>query len=236
MLVVKEKNNSKDFPMKLDKVYINSGNMPLLDLINIPYGNVRDVGCGAGNNAEVLKSRNPSCTIDGITFSELEAKHAKLSIDNVWIFDIENNIIENKKYDVIVFSHVLEHLKYPSSILFKYSNLLNENGIILIAIPNVLVWSMRIRFLYGNFQYESDGIMDDTHLRFFTYYTADEYLLKDCKNLNLEYKGVSGSVPQWVFRRYIFPKYLINFIDSIGLKYLPNLFGSQVLLRLTLKK
>ena len=78
--------------------------------------------------------------------------------------------------------------------------------------------------------------MDDTHLRFFTYYTADEYLLKDCKNLNLEYKGVSGSVPQWVFRRYIFPKYLINFIDSIGLKYLPNLFGSQVLLRLTLKK
>jgi len=132
---------------------------------------------------------------------------------------------------VLIFSHVLEHLSNPNIVLSKFTSLLRVGGQVLIAVPNVLSWRMRLQFLFGRFEYESAGVLDDTHLRFFTYYTADQFLFSDTSNVKLQCKSVTGSVPLWVLRRHVFPKSWCDFIDRLGCRHWPNLFGEQIILR-----
>jgi hypothetical protein len=109
--------------------------------------------------------------------------------------------------------------------------LLRSGGTVLIAVPNVLSWVMRWRFLRGDFEYQSEGVLDDTHLRFFTYLTADRYLLGKSPQLRLVGKSVTGSVPHWPLRGYALPKKWSAFIDMLGCRCCPNLFGDQVLVK-----
>jgi hypothetical protein len=126
---------------------------------------------------------------------------------------------------------VLEHLRDPAAVLAHFTLLLRKDGEILIAVPNVLSWRNRLQFLGGDFEYESEGALDDTHLRFFTYFTADKFLLSKSPCLELAHKTVSGSVPLWWLRRYVFPRRLTEYFDRWGCRHLPNLFGGQVLIR-----
>jgi SAM-dependent methyltransferase len=218
-----------------DRVYRNAGNLPLLDLLDGEAGQVLDVGCGAGDNAVLLKARFPTCEVHGVTRSAREAEIAKQRMAACSVLDIEDNIpmeIATMQFDTIIFSHVLEHLRDPAVVVSRFSRLLKIGGTVLIAVPNVLSWSMRWQFLWGDFEYRSEGVLDDTHLRFFTYFTADKYLLENCPELKLASKSVSGGVPLWWLRRYLLPRHASNFIDALGCRFWPNLFGIQVLLKL----
>lgn len=217
------------------KIYKNKGNHPLVELINVGARHLLDVGCGAGDNAILVKSRIPDCEIKGITWSATEASFALENMTTCWIFDVEKELpeeIRNHNFDTIIFSHILEHLRDPSAVLNKFTKLLGNGGVIHIAVPNVLNWSMRWKFLLGKFDYESTGVLDDTHLRFFTYYSADKYLLSKSSDLEITFKGTSGSVPLWFLRRYLLPNTLCEKIDQWGCRRWPNLFGSQVLISL----
>ena len=74
----------------------------------------------------------------------------------------------NKKYDIILFPDVLEHLRYPESILVSVKNNLKTNGYIISSIPNLMNASIIYGLLHGFFTYQDAGILDNTHLRFFT--------------------------------------------------------------------
>lgn len=218
----------------LDRVYTNYGNAPLIALLDRGVRQILDVGCGAGDNAELMKTKCPNCEIYGITHSAAEALVARNVMTACWVTDIEDDCpadLNAMRFDAIVFSHVLEHVRYPASVLMRFSQLLRVGGTIIIAVPNVLSWVMRLRFLRGDFEYQSDGVLDDTHLRFFTYFTADRYLLGQCSELKLISKSVTGSVPQWWIRRYILPRKWSNAIDALGCRIWPNLFGSQILMK-----
>jgi 2-polyprenyl-3-methyl-5-hydroxy-6-metoxy-1,4-benzoquinol methylase len=150
------------------------------------------------------------------------------------VFDIESEIPEDlsaMRFDAIVLSHVLEHLREPATILMKFAKLLVPGGCAIIAVPNALSWGTRWRFLRGDFEYTADGVLDDTHLRFFTYWTADRYLLAKSPELKLVSKSVTGTVPQWWLRRRVLPKRWSERIDALGCRLWPNLFGDQVLLK-----
>jgi 2-polyprenyl-3-methyl-5-hydroxy-6-metoxy-1,4-benzoquinol methylase len=219
---------------KVDRVYSNQGNIPLLDLLNSDCRRILDIGCGAGNNALLIKSRNPDCDVYGITHSANEALSAQVSMKKCWVADIEGEIpddLANQSFDVLVFSHVLEHLRDPAAVLERFSRLLTSGGQVLIAVPNILSWAMRLQFLTGDFEYQSCGVLDDTHLRYFTYFTADRYLLSRSPHLMVTHKTVSGSVPLWWLRRHILPRKLSELIDQWGCRHWPNLFGYQVLIR-----
>lgn len=94
-------------------------------------------------------------------------------------------------------------MREPARVLAKFVVLLKPGGQVLIAVPNVLSWRMRMQFLFGHFEYQSGGVLDDTHLRFFTYNTADSLLMKDAPSLQITSKVADGSVPLWLLRRYI---------------------------------
>jgi 2-polyprenyl-3-methyl-5-hydroxy-6-metoxy-1,4-benzoquinol methylase len=217
-----------------DRVYKNGGNAPLVALLDNNLSTVLDVGCGAGDNAALIGSRYPHCEVHGITHSPMEAAIARKSMAACWVFDIEAGIPETlsaMRFDAIIFSHVLEHVRNPATVLERFSRLLLPAGCAVIAVPNTLSWSTRLRLIRGDFEYTADGVLDETHLRFFTYLTADRYLLCKSPELTLVSKGVTGSVPQWWLRRYLLPKSWSARIDALGCRIWPNLFGEQVLLK-----
>ena len=217
----------------VERVYCNAGNPPLINLLDKGCFKLLDIGCGAGDNAVLIKSAHYECNVYGITYSNAEADLAQNSMVKCWVFDIEGRLspdLADQHFDCLVFSHVLEHLRDPAEVLARFSRLLRKGGQVLIAVPNVLSWRMRLQFLMGNFTYESAGVLDDTHLRFFTYFTADQYLLSLSPDLEVTYKSADGSVPLWWLRRYVFPRAWSERIDKWGCQYWPNLFGGQVLI------
>ena len=217
-----------------DRIYKNKGNAPLIALLDGDARQVLDVGCGAGDNAELLRLRLPGCQVHGITRSAAEAELARRRMASCSVWDIEGDIpteFSAMRFDAMIFSHVLEHLRDPELVLCKFARLLKRGGTVLIAVPNALSWAMRWQFLRGDFEYKSEGVLDDTHLRFFTYLTADRYLLSKCPELKLVSKGVTGSVPLWLVRRYLLPTKGSEFVDMLGCRLWPNLFGSQIILK-----
>jgi 2-polyprenyl-3-methyl-5-hydroxy-6-metoxy-1,4-benzoquinol methylase len=221
-------------PDTYSRIYANAGNPPLIDLLDEDCLTVLDVGCGAGDNAALMKAKSPARKVYGVTWSQAEVGLAMRSLEQCWVADIEQELLEEMaqcSFDAIIFSHVLEHLRDPASVLARFTALLRQGGVVLIAVPNVLVWRQRLQFLLGRFEYEKAGIMDDTHLRFFTFFTADQYLLAASSTLSVVYKGATGSVPLWVLRRNLLPKKWCERIDDWGCRNWPNLFGGQVLIK-----
>jgi SAM-dependent methyltransferase len=82
-------------------------------------------------------------------------------------------------FDVIILSSVLEHLKHPDHVLCRISHCLKSGGKIVVAVPNVANWYIRLCLLLGRFDYQERGILDRTHLHFYTWKTFKQ-LLADC--------------------------------------------------------
>ncbi|MDB4985587.1 MAG: hypothetical protein JWN04_765 [Myxococcaceae bacterium] len=216
------------------RIYANAGNPAVVSMIDPAAVTILDIGCGAGDNAALIKASNPSREIFGITASPSEAVLASRWMTECCVADLESEFpgaIIQRSYDAILCSHVLEHLRNPASVVERLAALLKPGGSIVIAVPNVLFWRQRANFFLGRFEYEASGTMDETHLRFFTYYTAAAYLLARAPTLQLEERRVSGSVPLWLLRRRVLSSSASLAIDRVGMKWVPNLFGGEILLR-----
>ena len=137
---------------------------------------VLDVGCGSGEMAQRMKARG--CAVVGIELSSEKAAKARAFCDEVLIGNVESMSLpfEPASFDVIVLSNILEHLHDPGATLRRLAPLLRPTGRILVDLPNVAHWGVRLRLLRGRWDYEDAGILDRTHLRFYTRKTAREML------------------------------------------------------------
>lgn len=130
---------------------------------------VLDIGCKGGElGYDAVKK---GCRVTGVEKDKNFAMKAKEIYHRVITGDIEDDLVKNQltdEYDYILLADILEHLCYPEKLLLWLRNILKRNGRILISIPNIAHWSIRSNLLYGKFQYQKKGIMDKTHLRFFT--------------------------------------------------------------------
>ena len=213
------------------RVYVNEGNRNVVALIDRAAQRVLDVGCGCGQTAALLRARDPHKRIDGITASQEEAEVARAHLDECWVADIETALpdaLAGRQYDVLVLAHVLEHLRDPERTLARLTRLLAPGGSCIIALPNVMTYKQRWQFLLGRFEYQSSGVMDETHLRFYSYDTADR-LLRQTPELVLTRRSVVGAAPLWRARR-VLPGWLTAEIDALACRRWPNLFGGEVLL------
>lgn len=140
---------------------------------------VLDIGCSSGYFDEVLV-RQKKCAVDGVEMDPADAKRAKKICRKVVEGNIESNDFPwdliDQKYDHILFIDVLEHLIDPARTLQNVSKLLKENGSILFSIPNMANGSVRLQLLQGNFDYEKEGLLDETHLHYYTDYTITKMI------------------------------------------------------------
>jgi 2-polyprenyl-3-methyl-5-hydroxy-6-metoxy-1,4-benzoquinol methylase len=155
---------------------------------------VLDVGCAAGYLAKELKKKN--CYVVGIELDPKAAKEATRYCDKVITGNVE--VIDEISYsegffDIIIYADVLEHLVRPDLVLKKFAKYLSKKGYVLASIPNVVNWYYRLRFLFGTFNYEESGILDKTHLRFFTLKTAKElFETSDYRIIKIDYTGFAS--------------------------------------------
>jgi 2-polyprenyl-3-methyl-5-hydroxy-6-metoxy-1,4-benzoquinol methylase len=131
---------------------------------------VLDVGCASGYLAKALKDRG--CRVSGIEYMAEDAEKArplleKLVVDDLTRIDLVAEFGE-AAFDDIVFGDVLEHLPDPLAVLKASVPLLRPGGSIVISLPNVAHGSLRLALLQGRWNYTPTGLLDATHLRFFT--------------------------------------------------------------------
>jgi methionine biosynthesis protein MetW len=141
-------------------------------LRNVPAGStVLDVGCGIGVLGAVLKRKR--CTVTGIDYSQQSVNIAAKRLDEVHLLNIEEREFSSKKkYDVIILADVLEHLRNPEQALLRLVKHLAPGGRVIVSLPNVASWTIRLKLLFGSFTYTPSGILDETHLHLYTLKTG----------------------------------------------------------------
>lgn len=151
--------------------YINDNNHSWSLLYKLIDSNTKvlDIGCSSGNFGEGL-IKQKSCVVDGIELNSKDSEMARNKLRNVYNLNVELDDISffKEKYDYIVFADVIEHLINPVSTLLNIKKLLKKNGKIVYSLPNMAHISIRLQLLAGEFMYTETGLLDKTHLHFYT--------------------------------------------------------------------
>ena len=141
---------------------------------------VLDIGCGEGFFAEnVVKEGNKVVGVDILAaprHGDLLAKYIRADLDQ-GLRDVLPEL-GGKRFDRVLLQDVLEHLRYPERLLSHCHHVLGSPGLLLISVPNVANITVRLALMFGRFKYTERGILDRTHLRFFTRSTARDLIKK----------------------------------------------------------
>lgn len=145
-------------------------NLKLLALVG-DGKKVLEVGCALGYQTRSLKELQ-RCSVVGIEIDGDAAASAAAYCDQIIVGDIESldlaKELTDRKFDVITFADVLEHLKNPVQTLERMHQYLEPGGYILASIPNIAHASIVFEMAQGRFDYRDLGLLDNTHIRFFT--------------------------------------------------------------------
>jgi 2-polyprenyl-3-methyl-5-hydroxy-6-metoxy-1,4-benzoquinol methylase len=165
--------------------YYETPRMGLLALLSGRHmGRALEIGCGAGANLAEVKKRFPACHTTGVELRADAAQVAKDTgrADNVVhgdVLDAGQVAFTHAQFDLVICSHVLEHLAQPQLLLARVRDWLAPGGQVLVALPNVRHASVLLDLVWrGDFRYQAAGILDHTHLRFYTRKSATRFLME----------------------------------------------------------
>lgn len=131
---------------------------------------VLETGCATGYMSRVLHSRG--CSVVGVELDPVAARQAEAFCERVLVGNLDEldlgELLEPGSFDVVVFGDVLEHLHDPLRTLRSVRPLLAPGGSVVASIPNVAHGAVRLSLLQGRFQYRATGLLDETHIHFFT--------------------------------------------------------------------
>ena len=142
------------------------------------HSRVLEFGPATGFMSRYLRDEL-NCSVTGFEYSPEAAAQASSFCEQMIVGDVEDYSLWDAlhpPYDVVIFADVLEHLRQPDSVLARCRELMTDDGCLLISIPNIAHWSIRWGLLRGKFDYTSCGILDNTHLKFFTKKTLVEMI------------------------------------------------------------
>jgi SAM-dependent methyltransferase len=151
--------------------YYANSRAELIPLIPASAQHVLEVGCAEGVFANTLReTRKPlRLEIVGVEINPSAASRAEQVLDAVFVGNIEDiELPFPEHFDCVVLADVLEHLVNPWKALEKVRTYLRPGGCVVSSIPNVQHWRVVLDLLQGRWEYKNEGILDNTHLRFFT--------------------------------------------------------------------
>ena len=179
---------------------------------------ILEVGCGQGDFAKQLKDLYNTETW-GIEYMESHANVAKEVLDKVYIGECEKYLDElpNNYFDAIYFNDVLEHLYDPYMVLKKMKPKLTENGRLISSLPNIRYHSILKMLIFNkDWKYENSGVMDHTHVRFFTKKSIKRMYNKlDYKIIRHEGINRTKSIKPYVYNLF----FLFRALDIFYVQY-----------------
>jgi 2-polyprenyl-3-methyl-5-hydroxy-6-metoxy-1,4-benzoquinol methylase len=164
---------------------------------------VLELGCHAGHFSQALVEQGAA--VVGVDADRDAIDLARARGIDARLMDLEkpSAIMEaGREFDVVLMANVLEHLRAPEAVLRDAVSVLRPSGRILISVPNVAHFAIRRMLLRGRFDYAETGIMDRTHLRFFTRASLRQLLLDTGWEITAEYAS-PGLLPASVKGRAI---------------------------------
>lgn len=174
------------------KEYYSHARTDLIDMLPFIRGRFLEIGCGAGGTLEYLKSKGASY-VAGIDINrEAIDLASQRGLDFVLVANVEKNELpfKEKEFDCIILADILEHLYDPWDVLKKMTRYLKDDGYVLLSIPNIKQYQILMRLIfYNEWSYCEEGILDNTHIRFFT--------LKEIKRL-LDLAALKIAELRWV--------------------------------------
>lgn len=180
---------------KFNFFYSNNMRVDLLRFVDLKKSNIAvlEAGCGMGANFTYIKSINPKAYLCGVELSDRTAFFAQKHAD-VRNEDLEKIKVPewDDKFDYIIMGDIIEHLIDPWSALKKLRALLKSDGCIIASIPNIMNAVTMYHILSGKFTYAKSGILDRTHMRFFTKYEIEK-MFNDC-GYDIEFLGYNQIV------------------------------------------
>jgi methionine biosynthesis protein MetW len=189
---------------------------------------VLDVGCGTGS-VTLIANRDKHNSVIGVEpdVARFEAARSR-GIDAHNTFVDGAFLEQHGTFDVVMLADVLEHTASPGDFLRTIKSALKAEGCLLISVPNVAHWSVRLNLLVGRFDYESVGIMDSTHLRWFTLKTFVNLLTESGFELVEIRQTAAPSLPPYgrgIFR--FIPRRVKSPAIATLTRIFPLLFGVQ---------
>lgn len=194
----------------------------ILPLVPKDCSSVLEIGCGRGMLGIALKQRGIKEVI-GIEVDEEMASHAAKNLDSVLVGDVEKIEPHFKEgyFDCIICADVIEHLVKPEKTINKYKEYLKPNGHFIFSIPNAQFYFVPLNLLLGNWKYNKRGILDESHLRFFTLKSIKQ-LMEECglkivdikRNYRLfeplcKYQKLAKWLSCYIFRNFLTFQYLV---------------------------
>jgi 2-polyprenyl-3-methyl-5-hydroxy-6-metoxy-1,4-benzoquinol methylase len=189
-----------------------------------------DVGCGTGS-VTTIANRGKGNRVLGI---EPDANRVAVAvsrgIDATCGFLDQEFITEKGAFDLIMFSDVLEHLASPDDMLKLAVSGLKPGGTLLVSVPNVAHWSLRLNLLFGRFNYTETGLCDATHLRWFTQRTIQALIRSHGLDILTVRHTAGVSLP--IYRRFRFiPANMLSKMIHILTRAFPKMFACQFVIK-----
>lgn len=173
----------------------------LAGLIAPQDASVLDLGLGSGALGRHLVARGAKAP-DGVTYNPAEADLARPHYGRVEVADLEQAdlpaMFAGRRYDFIVCADVLEHLRRPERVMAACRELLTPTGQVLISVPNVGYAGLMGELMAGEFRYRPEGLLDNTHLRFFTRRSMQRFL-RECDWHAVGWDTVARELPDSEF-------------------------------------
>jgi 2-polyprenyl-3-methyl-5-hydroxy-6-metoxy-1,4-benzoquinol methylase len=198
-------------------------------LSDLPPKRVLDLGCSGGRLAEQLRKLGHHVTgVDGVALAGVADR-----VDEFVAADLEDGVpaAAGTGFDVVVAADVIEHVSRPAALLRQMAAVLAPDGQLLVSTPNFAHWYPRLRVVTGLFGYDRRGILDETHLRFFT----RRSLLRMVRSAGLEVDDVryTGLPFDVLTERPGLAAGAARWFDRLLVRLRPTLFGYQFVLRMT---
>jgi len=153
-----------------EQEYYESPRFEMLPLVPLGAKKILELGCGTGAFAAQIKKRN-TCEVWGIELVEKQAHKAKEILDKVIIGDVTTEVarLPGRYFDCVVCNDILEHLVDPYTLLKTLTKHITTQGVLVASIPNVRYYRVvKDLLIHGDWRYKESGVLDKTHLRFFT--------------------------------------------------------------------
>lgn len=152
-----------------DPSYYSFARRDIESLLPERYERVLEVGCGSGNTLAWLRSRAPGAATIGVELNTAVESELRANATEAYIGDASRPPATIAPVDLMLFLDVLEHFPNPDAVLANYLPLLKPGGTLIVSLPNIAHYSVTLPLLFQRrFDYADAGILDRTHLQFFT--------------------------------------------------------------------